>query len=237
MKNVRVFLLLACWHVLPAAGEVTLPEDESSYLSPWNTAIQDKVDLGWKGSWKLASATLYAPHGAIQFPSAGHTLDVDYHGHFVLDYATAYFLASSHVSSEVFTGNHPLLPPAGSMPPGVPGSCAERAEFSGRISGRLFADGDLNLDLLRSDGSALGIYPWLQVQVDQAASQRPALTCDGAEVQVRSTGTIPPLGAGRPTLLPAGPVVEYDYEMDEDLTWLKIRSRAAPTVEYRFVRP
>lgn len=124
-----------------------------------------------------------------------------------------------------------MTPPAGAIPPGVPEPCVTSAVFSGKIVGQLNAPGTVN-----PEGTSPAIAPWMRVTLDRAGSVKPAVTCEGAEVQVHSTGTIPPLGAGRPTMLPSGPVVEYDYEMTPGLDRLTIRSRNQPKLMYIFVK-
>ena len=207
---------------------------ESGYLTDWSTMLLQDLDTGWTGNWVLESATVVAPNGTIQFPSAGHRLTVDYHGNYTLDYSSAYYLGAIQVNTGAFSGSVPTVPPAGLMPAGIPDSCAHTAQFSGLVKGRLFAPFDLDLDRLNPDGSVIYGLPWLEVALNPATSQKPQVKCPGAQVTVRSTGTVLPLGAGRASSSSHGTVVSYDYEMDADLTSLIIRARAMPKIIYVF---
>jgi hypothetical protein len=217
------------------ANEPEMP-GEAGFLTDWQTMLAFDVDSGWQGNWLLESATVIAPSGSMQFPTAGHVLTIDYHGNYTLDYSTAYFLASIEVNTNAFTGSLPTVPPAGLMPAGIPANCGETAQFSGLISGKMFAPFDLDLDRLNPDGTPVYGLPWMEAALNPAASQKPEIACPGADVTVRSTGTMMPVGAGRGAVTDNGPVVPYDYEMDADLTTLIMRSRGVPSVRYVFRR-
>lgn len=216
------------------ADEASIPLGEDGLLTDWSTSLIDGVDLGWQGAWVLESATVVVPNGTVQFPSAGHVLTIDYLGNYTLDYSTAYFLGAIQVHTGVFSGSMATVPPPGLMPSGVPENCATTGQFSGLVSGRLFAPFDVDLDRQDDDGVAIYGLPWMEAALNPAASQMPSVTCPGAEVSVQSTGTVMPLGAGRPTLTANGQVVPYDYAIDEDLTTLMIDGRGMPRIIYIF---
>ena len=216
-----------------AGSDVELPQDDS-LLTNWNSSLVDGTDIGWQGTWILKSATLVAPQGTLQFPSAGHTLTIDYLGHYQLDYSTAHFLGAIQVNTYVFSGSMVTVPPAGLMPAGIPDSCANTGTFFGGVSGQMFAPYDVDLDRLNSDGSPVYGLPWMEVKLDPATSSKPYVKCHGAAINVKSTGTVLPLGAGRRVSTEHGLVVAYDYEMDADLMTLAIRSRGMPRITYIF---
>ena len=207
---------------------------EEGLLTDWLTFLVDGVDNGWRGTWILESATMVAPTGTMQAPSAGHTLTVDYQGNYSLDYSTAYFLESIQVNTGAFSGPMATVPPPGVLPPGVPQNCAYTGKMFGMISGRLFAPYDMDLDRLNPDGSAVYGLPWMEAALDPGASEMPYIECPGAEVTVKSTGAVLPIGAGRGATTENGQVVPYDYEMDEDLTTLTIKGQGMPQLIYIF---
>jgi hypothetical protein len=220
----------------PIASHATEPEmpGEAGFLTDWLTQLAFEVDSGWQGVWTLESATIFANSGSLQFPTAGHVLTIDYHGNYTLDYSTAFFLASIEVNTSAFSGPLPTVPPAGLMPAGIPANCGETAQFFGMVSGKMFAPFDLDLDRLNPDGTPIYGLAWMEAALDPAASEKPYLKCPGADVVVKSTGTVMPVGAGRGAVTENGPVVPYDYEMDADLTTLIMRSRGVPSVRYVF---
>lgn len=209
----------------------TDPTGSGTYTnSPWDTALTDGLDYGLQGTWTLTSATITAPQGTLQFPTAGHILTIDPHGAYHLDYTSAYFLAEIQVNTGSFQGGIATVPPAGLMPSGAPASCADTAQFFGHVAGQIFAEFTPPTD------PATPPQPWLETQLNPAASVKPSLTCQGAAVTISSTGTLMPLGAGRPANTGHGMVVPYDYAMDQALTSLIIQSRGMPKVTYRFAK-
>lgn len=231
---------LAVVFAIQAVSSTVIADDEpemvgeEGLLTNWSTFLADGVDIGWQGTWILESATVVAPNGTIQAPSAGHTLTVDYHGNYSLDYSTAYFLESIQINTGAFSGSVATVPPAGVMPPGVPENCAYTGQIYGLVSGQLFAPFDIDLDRLNPDGSAVYGLPWMEAALDPGVSQMPYIECPGAEVTVKSTGSVLPIGAGRGATTQNGQVVPYDYEMDEALTTLTIKGQSVPRLIYIF---
>ncbi len=134
------------------------------------------VDSGWQGSWVLKAAIVRAGGKVTQFPLADHTLSIDYHGNYIMDYSTAHMLTSSYVETPAFTGNVKWVPPAWLMPTGVPSSCAESGQISGLAGGRLFAPFDMDLDRLNPDGSAVYGLPWMEAAFNPSLAMKPTIT-------------------------------------------------------------
>lgn len=228
-----VFALAFLPGQLSAEHDPEMP-GETGYLTDWLSMLAYDVDSGWTGEWVLQSATVLAPNGSVQFPTAGHVLSIDYHGNYTLDYSTAHFLTSIEVHTGVINGSMSTVPPGGLMPAGIPDNCAVTAQFSGLVVGSKQAPFDLDLDRLNPDGTVVYGLPWIEARLNPATSKKPQIRCPGAMVVVKSTGTVLPIGAGRGTMTSNGPVVPYDYEMDEDLTTLIMRSRGTPAIHYVF---
>jgi hypothetical protein len=236
MKTTFLTVVLAAltFPMIAVAGpDPELPDDDS-LLTNWSSSLTGGVDIGWKGTWILKSATLNAPNGTLQFPSAGHTLVIDYFGNYRFDYSTAHFLGAIQMNTNTFSGSMAMVPPAGVMPAGIPDSCANTGRFFGDVSGQMFAPFDIDLDRLNPDGTPVYGLPWMEIKLDPAASTKPYVKCKGADIDVKSTGTILPPGAGRSAITDRGQVVLYDYEMNTDLTTLVIRGRGMPRITYVF---
>jgi hypothetical protein len=211
---------------------------EQGIWTAWNTVLTADVDTGWTGMWTLMSATVKVGINSIQFPIASHTLTVDYHGNYTMDYSTAHMLTASDAVTPQFTGTMDWLPPSGSVPSGVPDSCALTGQVSGHAGGKLFAPFDFDLDQLGDNGEALFGLPWIEAAFNPALAVKPQIVCPGADIDVVVKGgaAVMPVGAGRGAVTANGPIVPYDYEMDEALTtWIMV-SRGSPSITYVWVK-
>lgn len=210
---------------------------EPGIWTDWDTVLTVGIDTGWTGVWTLQAAVVSVGAKAIQFPLAGHTLSIDYHGNYTMDYKTAHMLTSSYVQMPVFTGFVDWIPPAGLMPSGVPDSCAETGQVSGFAGGKLFAPFDVDLDRLTDDGAPQFGLPWMEARFDPALAVKPKVVCPGNDIDVVLKGGAPmPVGAGRGAVTSNGQVVVYDYKMNPELTVLIMRSRGNPKITYVWVK-
>jgi hypothetical protein len=232
----RFLLIGLCLSIglhLPLAAEE--PEiGEQGIWTDWHTVLTADVDTGWTGIWTLKAAILRSGGKAIQFPLAGHTLSIDYHGNYRMDYSTAHMLTASYTQTPVFTGMTQWVPPAGLMPSGVPSSCALTGQISGFAGGRLFAPFDVDLDRLDDNGQALFGLPWMEAAFDPSLAVKPKIVCPGndTDVTIKGGAAVMPIGAGRGAVTSNGPVVAYDYSIDPDLTTLIMKSRGIPSLTY-----
>ncbi len=211
---------------------------EQGIWTSWDTVLTAGVDTGWAGIWTLSTAVVDSGGNSIQFPVSGHTLSIDNHGNFTMNYGTAHMLEQSEANTPGFTGTMDWIPPSGVMPSGVPLSCAETGQISGMAGGRLYAPFDVDLDHLGDDGQALMGLPWMEAAFDPSVAVKPTIICPGADtvVAIRGVAAVPPVGAGRGAVTENGPVVIYDYQMDPNLTTLIMVSRGNPTITYVWVK-
>ncbi|MDX8398698.1 MAG: hypothetical protein R8K20_00435 [Gallionellaceae bacterium] len=236
-RNITIALCLTV--VLSTPASSTEHEiGEQGIWTNWDTVLTAGVDTGWAGVWTLRAAVLEAGGNSIQFPLAGHTLTIDNHGNYMMNYNTAHMLSASEVQTPAFTGTFEWVPPAGVMPAGVPQSCALTGQISGMAGGRLFAPFDVDLDRLGDEGEALFGLPWMEAAFNPAMAIKPTIVCPGAEVDVTIKGgaAVMPIGAGRGSVTDNGPVVIYDYEIDQNLTTLIMISRGSPRLTYVWVK-
>jgi len=221
----------------PANADAT-----SDVMTPWLSGLMDDMDHGLIGTWRLASAYIVANGKTIQHPSDGRTLTINADGSYVEEYATEKFGDTITISPGILT---PTLTvewpdPRDYVDPGIsgmlPAPCKDTGVFSGRVVGQLWVPFDVDLDAYEEGVRYLGL-PWLQVRPDMAASQKPQVVCPGAAVDVTASAASPPLGKGRANnTTDHGMVVEYDYALNEDLNFLRIRSRSTPRVVLYFVK-
>ncbi len=237
--HLAVFAL--CLLATPAfsdTDDVTVVLDDFSGDPPdsmrtdWNTLLYEGIDSGWVGSWQLVSAVLSSPQGEIEWPTKGHVMTVAGDGSYQLDYSPASFQASIAVNGV----DMPTTAPPAMLPTGAPGGCLGNGTISGLVVGHLFAPFDVDLDYVDIDGGYPIGAPWMEASIDKAASKKPELHCDGAEVEVASTAVLPALGIGRPAPSANGVVVPYDYEIDLNSTTLTIIARGVPGMTYVFTR-
>ncbi len=237
----RLSVFALCLMAGPAFSEsssVTVVLDDYSGDPPgslrtlWDSLLFEGIDKGWVGSWQLQSAVLSSPQGTIEWPTAGHVLTVAEDGGYRLDYSPASFQASIAVNGV----DMPTTAPSAMLPTGAPGGCLGNGTISGLVVGHLFAPFDVDLDYEDVNGGYPIGAPWMEASIDKAASKKPELHCDGAEVAVASSGVLPALGIGRPAPSANGVVVPYDYEIDMNNTTLTITARDVPGVTYVFTR-
>lgn len=228
-------ILIAAPALSDSSGITVVLDDYSgdppdSMRTIWNTLLYENIDYGWVGSWRLETAVVHAPQGTIEWPTAGHVLTISPDGSYRLDYKPAHFRASIAVDGV----DMPTAPPPSSLPAGAPGGCLGNGQITGLVVGRLFAPFDVDLDYQDPDGGYPIGAPWMEATIDQGASVKPALHCDGVNVAVTVTNALLAPGMGRPVPSANGVVVPYDYEIDTNHTTMTITSRGVPGMDYVF---